>query len=62
MQTTARTRIAALFAAIGISTLLAASQFGMASHYAAQADAVLARAATCTTLAQAAPAGPRQPV
>jgi hypothetical protein len=44
MKTTANTtRIVALFAAMGMTTLLAASQLGLASHYAAQAGAVLAQ-------------------
>jgi lipopolysaccharide export LptBFGC system permease protein LptF len=60
MKTTTTTRIAAVFAAVGVTALLAASQLGLASHYEDQADALLAKSNTTVPATQLATAPARQ--
>jgi hypothetical protein len=50
-RTPLSTRLVALFAAVGATTLLAASQLGLAGHYAGQTDAQLAQQASPAAVA-----------
>ena len=58
---TTTARIAAFLAAFGVTTLLVASQFGLASHYETGAGVWLAQGGMLHPVAQATTPAPRLP-
>jgi hypothetical protein len=56
----ATTRIAALLAAVAMTTLTLGSQFGLAGHYSAEADAVMAAKRTAPVAQTTATAAPQR--